>query len=78
MSLLGIFCMFSAARWPNSMCRNAYNTVVSLKDGRWEVDAIEQLPEGVQPQISVEELLLCEDIIRKDERVVKLAADVGE
>lgn len=43
----------------------------------WEVDTIDQLPEGVQPQISVEELLLCEDIIRADERVIKLAKDVG-
>ena len=39
---------------------------------------MEKLPEGVQPQISVEELLLCEEIIRKDERVIKLAAEVGE
>ncbi|EMD34277.1 hypothetical protein CERSUDRAFT_117158 [Gelatoporia subvermispora B] len=56
---------------------NAYNTVLSLKEGQWEVDSLDQLPEGVQPQITVEELLLCEEIIRKDERVQKLAADVG-
>ena len=41
------------------------------------MDTIDKLPEGVQPQISVEELLLCEDIIRADERVIKLAKDVG-
>ncbi|PCH34866.1 hypothetical protein WOLCODRAFT_27512 [Wolfiporia cocos MD-104 SS10] len=56
---------------------DAYNTVISLKDGQWEVDTLEKLPEGVQPQISVEELLLCEKIIREDKRVQQLAAEVG-
>ncbi|KAI0755527.1 peroxisomal copper amine oxidase [Fomes fomentarius] len=55
----------------------AYNTIVSLHGQDWAVDTLETLPEGVQPQISVEELLLCEEIIRADERVRKLAADVG-
>lgn len=41
------------------------------------MDSLEILPEGIQPQITVEELLLCEDIVRADERVRKLAADVG-
>lgn len=56
---------------------HAYNTVLALKDGQWEVETLEKLPEGVQPQISVEELLLCEKIIREDKQVQKLAADVG-
>lgn len=38
---------------------------------------MDKLPEDVQPQISVEELLMCEEIIRADERVIKLAAEVG-
>lgn len=42
------------------------------------METLEKLPEGVQPQISVEELLLCEKIIREDKQVQKLAADVGE
>ncbi|EED79256.1 predicted protein, partial [Postia placenta Mad-698-R] len=49
-----------------------------VDDGQWEVETLEKLPEGVQPQISVEELLLCEKIIREDKQVQKLAADVGE
>ena len=57
---------------------DSYNTLLSLKDGQWEVNTIEKLPEGVQPQITVEELLLCEKIIREDKQVQKLAADVGE
>ncbi|CCM06334.1 uncharacterized protein FIBRA_08587 [Fibroporia radiculosa] len=56
---------------------DAYNAVVALTDGQWDVEALEKLPEGVQPQISVEELLLCEKIVREDKEVQKLAADVG-
>ncbi|KAI0084516.1 peroxisomal copper amine oxidase [Irpex rosettiformis] len=56
---------------------NSYNAVLSLKDTTWVVDTLEKLGDGVQPQISVEELLLCEEIIRNDERVIKLAKEVG-
>ena len=58
--------------------RNAYNAIVSLKGQGWVVDTLDKLPEGVQPQISVHELLLCEEIIRGDERVIKLAAEAGK
>lgn len=57
---------------------DSYNTILALKDGAWEVISLDKLPDGVQAQISVEELLMCEDIIRKDERVIKLAKDVGK
>ena len=57
---------------------HSFNTVLALKGDAWEVETIDKLPEGTQPQISVEELLMCEDIIRADERVIKLAKDVGE
>lgn len=33
---------------------------------------------GVQPQITVQELIMAEETIRADEGVRKLAADVGE
>lgn len=56
---------------------DSYNSVLSLKDGFWEVDTFEKLPEGLQPQITVEELLLCEDIIRADPKVIELAKAVG-
>ena len=58
--------------------RKSYNTVLSLKGCDWTVDSLEQLGDGVQPQISIEELLLCEDIIRNDERVIQLAKAVGQ
>ncbi|PIL34657.1 hypothetical protein GSI_03437 [Ganoderma sinense ZZ0214-1] len=55
----------------------AYNAIVSLHGTDWAVDTLEKLPNGVQPQISVEDLALCEEIIKHDEQVIKLAAEVG-
>ncbi|EPQ53081.1 hypothetical protein GLOTRDRAFT_122375 [Gloeophyllum trabeum ATCC 11539] len=56
---------------------NGYNAIVAFKDSKWEVESIELLPEGTQPQISPEELNQAEKIVRADERVQKLARDVG-
>ncbi|TFK51348.1 hypothetical protein OE88DRAFT_1630070 [Heliocybe sulcata] len=56
---------------------NAYNAIVAFKDGKWEVETMDLLPEGTQPQISPEELNQAEQIIRADERVQKLAKAVG-
>jgi primary-amine oxidase len=56
----------------------AYNTILSINELRWNVDILEQLPEGTQPQVTTEELLACEQAVRKDARVQKLAKDVGE
>lgn len=36
-----------------------------------------QLEEGMQPALTVEELVMTEDAIRKDQRVLQAAADVG-
>ena len=62
----------------NYVQSDSYNVIVALKEGVWEVESLEQLPEGQHAQISVEELLMCEEIIRKDERVIQLAKDIGE
>lgn len=51
--------------------------MLGLKGEDWEVETVDKLPDGAQPQISVEELLLCEDIIRADDRVIQLAKEVG-
>jgi primary-amine oxidase len=51
--------------------------VIAFKDAKWTVETFEKLPEGTQPQISVEELILCEAVVKKDPTVQKLAADVG-
>lgn len=51
---------------------------LSRKEEIWVVDSAEQLAEGVMPQLSAEELIEAEEIVRGDERVRKLAADIGE
>ncbi|KAG9089314.1 hypothetical protein FS749_001435, partial [Ceratobasidium sp. UAMH 11750] len=50
---------------------------LSFKDDKWAVDAAEKLPEGRMAQLTVYELLEAEEIVRADERVRKLAAEVG-
>ncbi|KAF8606428.1 peroxisomal copper amine oxidase [Ceratobasidium sp. AG-I] len=50
---------------------------LSFKDDKWVVDGAEKLPEGRMAQLSVYELIEAEEIVRADERVRKLAADVG-
>jgi primary-amine oxidase len=51
--------------------------VITFKDAKWTVETFEKLPEGTQPQISVQELIQCEEIVKKDPTVQKLAKDVG-
>lgn len=46
-------------------------------DGAWVLDNLDLLPEGVQPQITIDELIACEDVVRNDPTVQKLAKEVG-
>ncbi|KAJ3821709.1 copper amine oxidase, partial [Lentinula raphanica] len=56
----------------------SYNVILSLhSEGQWSVDTIEKLPDGVQPQISVEELIACEKVVKADKTVQELAKAVG-
>jgi len=41
------------------------------------VDAVEMLPKGVEPGITMEELCEAEETVRNDPRVQKLCADIG-
>jgi primary-amine oxidase len=56
----------------------AYNILLELQDFHWKVYSLEQLPEGTQPQITVEEIINAEEIVRNDPQVIELAAKVGE
>ncbi|THH12177.1 hypothetical protein EW146_g7798 [Bondarzewia mesenterica] len=58
---------------------DAYNAIVALDSstGNWAVETLDKLPEGTQPQLSPGELLACEEIIKADEGVRKLAKEVG-
>ncbi|EIW87176.1 peroxisomal copper amine oxidase [Coniophora puteana RWD-64-598 SS2] len=55
----------------------AYNTVLSLENGIWSVDTLEPIPKGSEPQITPEELIAAETIVRKDPRVQELCKQVG-
>ncbi|KAG9123675.1 hypothetical protein FRC07_014312 [Ceratobasidium sp. 392] len=50
---------------------------LTFKGEKWTVDTAEKLPEGRMAQLTVYELIEAEEIVRADERVRKLAADVG-
>ncbi|KZV71517.1 hypothetical protein PENSPDRAFT_675329 [Peniophora sp. CONT] len=58
---------------------DGYNCIAALdaKTGKWAVETLTKLPVGQQPQISPGELLACEDIVRSDPTVQKLAKEVG-
>ncbi|KIL00836.1 hypothetical protein PAXRUDRAFT_128981 [Paxillus rubicundulus Ve08.2h10] len=54
-----------------------YNAILALQNGQWEVESMERVPDGSEPQITVEELTLCEEIVRSDSKVQALAEQVG-
>ncbi|KAG8888609.1 hypothetical protein FRB99_004096 [Tulasnella sp. 403] len=55
-----------------------YNAILSFSREKhiWKVDAIKQLPEGVHPQLTVEELLQMDELVRHDPTILELAAKV--
>ena len=47
-------------------------------DGRTAVvDSYEQLAAGLQPGITMEELVISEEVVRNDPEVIRLCAEVG-
>ncbi len=59
--------------------RSAYNAVLVLaKENKWIVERITQLADNQHPQISVEELLAAETVVKNDATVQQLAKEVGE
>jgi len=58
--------------------RDCYNAIVVLQDDEWKVELIEPVPEGTKPQITIEELIRCEEVIKNDARVQALAKEVGK
>ncbi|KAF5385361.1 hypothetical protein D9615_001013 [Tricholomella constricta] len=55
----------------------SYNAILSYRDSKWSVDTLEKLPAEIHSQISVEELISCEMVVKNNALVQKLAADVG-
>ena len=57
-----------------------YNVILSFNEtnGKWIVDCLNLLPEQLHPQISVEELVDCEVVVKNNPTVQALAKEVGE
>lgn len=58
--------------------RCAYNGFLSLINDKWIVDEFHKLRDDEHPQISPEELVACEMVVRADPRVQAIAKGVGE
>ncbi|KAF8530017.1 copper amine oxidase [Hysterangium stoloniferum] len=56
---------------------DAYDVILAFKGEDWIVETITKLPEGTQPQISVQELAGAELAVRNDPQIQKLAAEIG-
>ncbi|KAF8150485.1 peroxisomal copper amine oxidase [Mycena galopus ATCC 62051] len=55
----------------------SYNVILSLQEEGWKIDTFDLLEEGLQPQISIEELVNIEEVVRNDPLVQQLAKDIG-
>ncbi|CAO1618809.1 unnamed protein product [Jaminaea pallidilutea] len=55
----------------------AYELLALLWDGSVAIESTQKLPEGTQPSLTLAELCMAEEKCRKDQRVIKAAADVG-
>ncbi|PWN22731.1 peroxisomal copper amine oxidase [Microstroma glucosiphilum] len=61
----------------NDIVSGAAYEILTTIDNGVSIDNVEKLAEGVQPSLTAEELCLAEEMCRKDQRVLKAAADVG-
>jgi len=57
--------------------RHAFNVTLDLEDNMWTIRTFIQLPDGVEPQITPEELNAADQAVREDANVIRLAAEVG-
>ncbi|CAO1615752.1 unnamed protein product [Sympodiomycopsis kandeliae] len=55
---------------------DAYEIFTTIDNGV-HIDSVEKLKEGVQPSLTIQELVYAEQLCRKNERVLKAAAEVG-
>lgn len=55
----------------------AYHIRTTITSEGVSIDAVEMLPKGVEPGITLEELIAAEETVKRDPRVQKYAADVG-
>ncbi|GAA99150.1 uncharacterized protein L969DRAFT_88243 [Mixia osmundae IAM 14324] len=61
----------------DALTGSAYTILVTIDRANVTIDKVDKLAKGVQPSICPEELLACEDIIKADPQVCKLARELG-
>ena len=61
----------------DAVAGTGYYVKLSVADAAVNVDTVEMLAKGVEPGITMEELIAAEETVRNDPRVQKLCADVG-
>ncbi|KAG6844078.1 hypothetical protein H0H87_009960, partial [Tephrocybe sp. NHM501043] len=55
----------------------SYNAILSYRESKWSIETLEKLPQELHSQISVEELIDAEKVVKNSPLVQKLAADIG-
>lgn len=61
----------------DTLTGDVYVLTAVLKGQSAEVDSFEKQPKGVQPAITMQELVESEEIVRNDPEVIRLCAEVG-
>lgn len=55
----------------------AYHIHTTITSENVEITSVEMLPKGVEPGITLEELITCEEVVKADPLVQKYAAEIG-
>lgn len=55
----------------------AYHIFTTITSEKVQIDGVEMLPKGVEPGITLEELIAAEEAVKADPRVQQYAAEVG-
>ena len=62
----------------DTLTGKVYVLACEIKDGKATIDSFEEMPEGIQPAITMQELVESEEVVRNDPEVIRLCAEVGE
>lgn len=62
----------------DTLSGQVYVLACEIKNGQGHIDSFEEMPEGIQPAITMEELVESEEVVRNNPEVIRLCAEVGE
>ncbi|ORY73098.1 copper amine oxidase [Leucosporidium creatinivorum] len=61
----------------DTLSGQVYVLACEIKNGQGHIDSFEEMPEGIQPAITMEELVESEEVVRNHPEVIRLCAEVG-